>query len=124
MLQRACLVVLFFAIVSSVGVAVGSEKKKDGLPDLEKIEFTNVAVGDKKVWLPADAKLTNGKKYEIVLKNTLAEPHGFEVPGLTEPLVVLANETKSVIISPNKAGIFPFKCQLHPAHVGGTLTVQ
>ncbi len=123
MLRRTGLMVLFFAIVSSFAMASGNDKKKVAAPEMEKVEFTNVLVGDKKVWQPADAKLTHGKKYEIVLKNTLAEPHGFEVPGLTEAIVVLANESKSVTISPTKAGIFPFKCQLHPAHVGGTLTV-
>lgn len=124
MLRRAGVVVMFFAILSSSAVATANEKKAPVVSEMVKIEFTNVLVGDKKVWQPADAKLTHGKKYEIILKNTLAEPHGFEVPGLTEPLVVLANESKSVIISPTKAGVFPFKCQLHPAHVGGTLTVQ
>jgi hypothetical protein len=124
MLRRAGVVVLFFAVLSTFAIAAGNEKKTPVVSEMEKIEFTNVLVGDKKVWQPADAKLTHGKKYEIVLKNTLAEPHGFEVPGLTEPLVVLANESKSVIISPTKAGVFPFKCHLHPAHVGGTLTIQ
>ena len=124
MLRRTGVMVLFFSFLSSIATAAGGETKKVAAPEMEKVEFTNVLVGDKKVWQPADAKLTHGKKYEIVLKNTLAEPHGFEVPGLTEAVVVLANESKSVIISPTKAGIFPFKCQLHPAHVGGTLTVQ
>ena len=124
MLRRAGVVVLFFAILSSFAMAAGNEKKTPAVSDAEKIEFTNVLVGEKKVWQPADAKLTHGKKYEIILKNTLSEPHGFEVPGLTEPLVVLANESKSVVIVPSKTGVFPFKCQLHPAHVGGTLTVQ
>jgi hypothetical protein len=124
MLNRSGVAALFLGLLSSFSTASASEKKKDAVSEIEKIEFVNVLVGDKKVWQPSDAKLTQGKKYEIVLKNTLSEPHGFEVPGLTEPLVVFANESKTVIVSPTKAGTFPFKCQLHPAHVGGTLTVQ
>jgi hypothetical protein len=124
MLNRSSVAALFFGLFCSFSTASANEKKKEAASDIEKIEFVNVLVGDKKVWQPSDAKLAQGKKYEIVLKNTLAEPHGFEAPGLTEPLVVLANETKTVIVSPTKAGVFPFKCQLHPAHVGGTLTVQ
>lgn len=124
MLRRAGLVVLFFTVLSSFAIAAGNEKKLPVVSEVEKIEFTNVLVGDKKVWQPSDVKLKHGRKYEVILKNTLAEPHGFEVPGLTEPMVVLANESKTIFISPAKAGVFPFKCQLHPAHVGGTLTVQ
>jgi plastocyanin len=37
--------------------------------------------------------------------------------------VVPGNGTKDISFKADKAGIYPIKCQLHPAHVVGQLVV-
>jgi len=37
--------------------------------------------------------------------------------------VVAGDKTATVTFTADKAGVFPIKCQLHPAHVVGQLTV-
>lgn len=88
-----------------------------------KLTFTNKLVGDKKVWEPSEAKIPAGK-VEITFVNTLADPHGFNAPGVVESVVVQGNETKTITVDTSKSGAYKFSCQLHPAHVGGTITVQ
>ena len=89
----------------------------------QKITFTNKLVGDKKTWLPEGAKVSAGKPLEITLVNTLADPHGFSAPGLTDAFVVKGNETKTITVAAPKAGTYKFLCQLHPKHVGGSIEV-
>lgn len=91
---------------------------------VDKVTFTNKLVDGKKTWLPAEATAKAGDKLEITLINTLAEPHGFSAPGLTQDIVVNANETKVVTVEKTKKGTYAFKCQLHPAHVGGKVTIN
>ena len=93
---------------------------------VQKVTLTNKLVDGKKTWLPADVSVQHGAKVELTLINTLADPHGFTAPGLTsEPIVVQGNETKTVTLTaPGKPGTVKFSCQLHPAHVGGSITVQ
>jgi plastocyanin len=93
-------------------------------PAVEKLTFTNKLIDGKKTWLPADAKIKAGHAVELTLINTLADPHGFSLPGMTSDIVVGGHETKTVALAAPKAGTYKFHCQLHPAHVGGAITVQ
>lgn len=86
--------------------------------------FTNKLVDGKKTWLPLTVTLPSGKDSTLTLVNTLTEPHGFEVPGIISPVVVGSGETKTVVLKAPKAGHYKIKCQLHPAHVAGEITVQ
>jgi len=86
------------------------------------LTFTNIQSKGKIVWLPVSTQVIPGK-YSLVLKNTLAVPHGFEIKGLVKPTVVPANGTKTVIVDAKK-GDYKVTCQLHPAHVGALLIVK
>ena len=97
---------------------------KEAILIVKNVTFTNRLVDGKKTWLPATAKFKAGQKVEIKLVNTLSEPHGFSMPGLIEDIIVNSGETKSINFTPKNAGTFPFKCQLHPAHVGGSITIE
>ncbi len=94
--------------------------------DVQKVTMTIQLVNGKKVWLPANVDVKAGSQVELTLINTLADPHGFNAPGFTtEPIVVNGNETKTVTVTaPKTPGKVKFSCQLHPAHVGGDITVQ
>ena len=98
-------------------------KENAAQPQIQKLTFTNKLVDGKKTWLPADSKLKWQGKIEVTLINELDEPHGFAAAGLLEPVVVGAKETKTVSADAKK-GDYRFHCQLHPAHVGGTIKVE
>ncbi len=118
------------AVLSLAGIAQAETPaaKKPAAPaaeQVDKITVTNKLVDGKKTWLPADIKLKAGEKVELSLVNTLAEPHGFNAPGMAQDVVVNANETKVVsFTAPKEAGTVKYTCHLHPAHVGGNIIVQ
>ena len=67
-----------------------------------------------------------GTKVTVKLVNNVpSEParHGFAIPAYNIQEVVNRGEPKTVEFTADKAGVFPFNCQLHPAHVGGQLIV-
>jgi nitrosocyanin len=103
-----------------------TETKVAAKAPVDSLTFTNKLVDGKKTWTPGEGKVKAGDAVELTLVNTLPEPHGFAIKGLTEDLVVNANETKTVSIPADKvkAGAYDIKCQLHPAHVGAKLVVQ
>ena len=101
---------------------VGQASKPEEVAPI-KIEMTNVLKDGKKVWLPGEAKVKAGARVELVLKNDLMEEHGFQIPGLVDPVVVPPHGTKTVSFDAIGEGQHPFTCHMHPAHVGGTLTI-
>lgn len=98
---------------------------------VEKVTFTNHLENTKKVWTTSAPHVKAGK-VEMTLTNTLDDPHGFTLvttsadgktqTTVVEPLIVNAHETKTVTLDV-KEGSYDFKCQMHPAHVGGHLVV-
>ena len=109
------------AVFSVPVLAYDKVAKPAAKPETAAVTFENKLVDGKKTWLPAVAKVKAGEKIVIKVTNTLAEPHGFEIPGkVTE--VIPANESKMVTLSSIKKGeTLEVKCQLHPAHVGAKL---
>jgi len=90
--------------------------------------FTVVAeqIGKSKFWIPSNIMVNQGDKVKLVLKNDIEgadNTHGFTIPayGITE--VITRGVPKTVTFTADKAGIFPYNCQLHPAHIGGELLV-
>ena len=88
------------------------------------LTFTNKEEGGKKVWIPSSTDLKAGEDVTFTLVNTLKDVHGFEIPGLTEQVPVPGGESKTIVVKAPKAGSYPYRCHMHPAHVGGTLTVK
>ncbi len=87
--------------------------------------FTNKLVDGKKTWVPSAKTMPTADTVEIKLVNELDDPHGFSIVGLTEQVVVNGKETKTVTASTKgKSGAHKFTCGIHPAHVGGEVTIQ
>jgi nitrous-oxide reductase len=90
--------------------------------------FTIVAeqIGKAKFWLPSEIIVNQGDKIKLVLKNEIEGAdvtHGFELDGYGIKEVVTRGVPKEVTFTADKPGIFPYFCQLHPAHIGGELLV-
>ncbi len=92
--------------------------------EVQKVTVTNKLVDGKKTWLPSEINVKAGQKVELELVNTLPEPHGFNLPGLAENIVVGGKATQVVSFTPSKKEKIKFSCQLHPAHVGGHINVD
>ncbi len=98
-------------------------------PPVAVKEFTLAAViiDDAKFWLPSTIVVEEGDHVKLTLKNmapgAVAE-HGFAIPAYNIAEIVKRGEPKTVEFTADKAGVFPFICQLHPAHIGGQLIVH
>ncbi len=112
------------AAASSTSTAGSSETA----PGERKFTLVSELIGDTKFWLPSTIVAEPGDKITLVLKNEVpgsAVTHGFELPAFHISEIVTRGEKPKVVhFTVEKAGIYPYYCQLHPAHVGGQLLVE
>ena len=78
---------------------------------------------DVKIWEPTSIVAKKGDTVTLTLVNRHADEHGFEIAAFGVKEVVAAEKTNTVKFTADKAGIYPIKCHLHPAHVSGQLVV-
>jgi nitrosocyanin len=78
---------------------------------------------DVKIWEPTSIAAKKGDTVMLQLVNHHADEHGFEIAAFNVKEVVAGEKTSNVKFTADKAGIFPIKCHLHPAHVVGQLVV-
>jgi nitrosocyanin len=78
---------------------------------------------DVKIWEPTSIIAKKGDTVVLQLVNRHADEHGFEIAAFNIKEVVPGEKTSNVKFTADKAGIFPIKCHLHPAHVSGQLVV-
>ncbi len=76
-----------------------------------------------KVWVPESVVAKKGDTVVLKLLNKHDDEHGYEIAAYGIREVVPGQQTKTVTITADKAGIFPIRCHLHPAHVTGQLIV-
>ena len=78
---------------------------------------------DVKIWEPTSIMAKKGDTVMLQLVNRHADEHGFEIAAFNVKEVVAGEKTSSVKFTADRAGIFPIKCHLHPAHVVGQFVV-
>ncbi|HEV2170908.1 MAG TPA: cupredoxin domain-containing protein, partial [Candidatus Binatus sp.] len=96
-------------------------------PGTRSFTLVSVEVDDAKIWLPSAIAVEQGDKVKLTLKNLIpgaVNQHGFSIPGYNITEIVTRGEPKTVTFVADKAGVFPFICQLHAAHIGGSLIVE
>ena len=76
-----------------------------------------------KIWEPASVIARKGDTVALKLINRHSDEHGYEIAAYGIKEVVQANQSKDVSFKADKAGVYPIKCHLHPAHVVGQLLV-
>jgi nitrous oxide reductase len=91
--------------------------------------FTIVAVDVDSVefWLPSTINVEQGDRVRLILKNMMGGApaiHGFAIPAYKIAVLVPHGATKTVEFTADKAGIFPYICQIHAQHMGGQLIVH
>ena len=82
-----------------------------------------VSPQDVKIWEPTSIAAKKGDRVTLRLINKHADEHGYEIAAFGVKEVVASDKTASVSFTADKAGVFPIKCHLHPAHVVGQLVV-
>jgi len=96
-------------------------------PGTRSFTLVAVEVNDTKFWLPSVIAVEQGDKVKLTLKNQVpgeANQHGFTIPGYKIAEVVTRGQPKTITFVADKAGVFPYSCQLHAAHIGGSLIVE
>jgi nitrosocyanin len=113
-----------------LGIAAEAQPSAAGATaDGGTVNFTlvSVLIDDVKFWLPSTIVVNQGDKVKLTLKNQVPGAdvtHGFTIPGYNIAEVVTRGQPKTITFVADKAGVFPYYCQLHPAHVGGQLIVR
>jgi len=122
MLEMAAAIVAVILLVTGPG----RTQEPSAASSAKNFTMVSVLIDDTKFWLPSMIAVEQGDHVKLTLKNMVpgaGNQHGFFLPayGITE--VVTAGTPKTVEFTADKAGIFPYSCQLHPAHIGGQLLV-
>ena len=121
------------AIVSSVHPAFAADQPVQPAPATGVMApqpgvFTLVSaeIGGVKFWLPSSITVHEGDTVKLTLKNVVPgadDKHGFALPAYNVQEIVTRGTPKTVTFTADKAGVYPYFCQLHGAHVGGQLIV-
>ncbi len=94
------------------------------LAEKRSITLVNYETDGVKQWLPGTIIVKKGDDVEITLINNVPSGvHGFFIPDFDVRKDVKKGVKEVVTFKAAKDGLFPMKCHLHPAHVGGQLLV-
>ncbi len=94
------------------------------LAEKRQITLVNYETDGVKQWLPGTIIVKKGDDVEITLINNVPSGvHGFVIPDFKVRTDVKKGVKEVVTFKADRDGLFPMKCHLHPAHVGGQLLV-
>ena len=96
-------------------------------PGTRSFTMVSIEADGAKIWLPSVIAVEQGDKVKLTLKNLVPgadNKHGFTIPAYNITEVVTRDEPKTITFVADKSGVFPYSCQLHPAHIGGSLIVE
>ena len=95
------------------------------LAEKRSITLVNYETDGLKHWLPGTIIVKKGDDVELTLINNVPSGvHGFFIPDFNVRKDVKKGVKEVVTFKADKDGLFPMKCHLHPAHVGGQLLVM
>jgi nitrosocyanin len=123
----ACMLSGANRIAMAQGAAPAAPAPAMDEPGTRSFTLVSVEVDDTKFWLPSVIAVEQGDKVKLTLKNQVpgaSNQHGFTIPGYNITEVVTRGEPKVVTFVADKPGVFQYSCQLHPAHIGGSLIVE
>ena len=112
-----------FLVTASALVLLGSVAVMTYAGEISLTIVNVVTPQDVKIWEPTSIIAKKGDRVTLRLVNKHADEHGYEIAAFGVKEVVAGDKTASVSFTADKAGVFPIKCQLHPAHVVGQLVV-
>ncbi len=129
----AAVAALMLPGASRIAMAQGAAPAAAPAPAMEEpgtrsFTLVSVEVDGAKIWLPSVIAVDQGDKVKLTLKNLVPgaeNKHGFTIPAYNIAEVVTRGaEPTTVTFVADKPGVFPYFCQLHAAHIGGSLIVE
>jgi nitrosocyanin len=127
---------LMISGANRIAMAQGASSSAPGLqspprsteePGTRSFTLVSIEADGAKIWLPSVIAVEQGDKVKLTLKNLVPgadNKHGFTIPAYNITEVVTRDEPKTVTFVADKAGVYQYSCQLHPAHIGGSLIVE
>ena len=118
---------LFLICSTSFAMHHESKNKKTQSETIKydrKITLVNYEIDGVKQWVPGNIAGLEDENIELTLINKAKGPHGFMIPSHNVTVVVPKGGKKKVSLKLKEEGIYPMKCHLHPAHIGGQLIVM
>ena len=112
------LVVVLLAGTLAVGAVVMAQAAEINLTVVNVVSPQDV-----KIWEPTSVAAKKGDRITLRLVNKHPDEHGYEIAAFGVKEVVPGDKTATVSFTADRAGVFPIKCHLHPAHVVGQLVV-
>jgi nitrosocyanin len=113
------------SLLISSSIALAAEAPK-APPPVKEFTLVSVLIGDVKFWLPGTIVVNQGDRVRLKLRNIVPgqeNQHGFSIPALNIVELVTRGQDKTIEFTAERAGIYPYICQIHPAHVNGELVV-
>tara|TARA_B100000927_G_C16413511_1_gene448265 strand:+ start:606 stop:974 length:369 start_codon:yes stop_codon:yes gene_type:complete len=115
---------LLLILLIATAVFAHNHEGEKKVPKIDrKITLVNYEIEGIKQWNPGNIAGYEGETIELTLINKAKGSHGFMIPSHNVTEVVKKNGKSKVVIKLKKEGIYPMKCHLHPAHIGGQLIV-
>ena len=113
--------------VTLAGFSLPACQSQNRSGDKKAVEVQSVAVevNGTKFWIPSHITVNKGDTVKLHLVSKVPAPntvHGFAIEAFKIAEVV-DGKGKDIEFVADKEGIFPIKCHLHPAHIGGQLVV-
>lgn len=111
---KSALVIGLFSVLSSA-YAAGTQE----------LQIAAVEINGTKFWFPSTIIAKKGDTVKIHAVSKIGGKnniHGFAIDAFKIQALV-GEKTTEIEFVADKAGIFPIRCHLHPAHIGGQLLV-
>lgn len=102
-----------------------AKTKTHSADSIVNVEVVAVEIAGTKFWFPSSIFAKKGDTVRIHAVSKVpgnGNVHGYAIEAF-KVSEVIDEKGKTFEFVANQAGIFPIKCQLHPAHVGGQLVV-
>ena len=112
------------ALVILLGLAA-STYADEAKPDVE-VTMVAIQYEGTKLWVPGTLAVHKGDRVKVHLINKVptGDPHhGWSIKAFEIEEKVHRDTPTTVEFVADKTGVFPIRCQLHAAHVGGQLIV-
>src|SRR5690242_19015519 len=120
----------FLGICFSLALAISTFHATPASAETHTIQMVALELGGKpgagtKIWLPSTITVKKGDTVKIHAVSKIPgknNVHGLAIDAFKVEALVEGKGMDIEFVA-DKAGIFPIRCHLHPAHIGGQLVV-
>jgi heme/copper-type cytochrome/quinol oxidase subunit 2 len=114
-----------FGLILFLGLSFFALEHANASGSVQELQIAAVEINGTKFWFPSTIIAKKGDTVKLHAiskiggKNNI---HGFAIDAFKVQALV-GDKLTDIEFVADKAGIFPIRCHLHPAHIGGQLLV-